>query len=152
MKKYSVKVIDGPLAAGIWDSPNMEPEFAAAPEHTQVLRELMAREPIFHRPEFGTTREDFDRLMTPNFWETTASGRRISREFVLNTLEERYKNSTEETWEIGDFHCQQIAPDNYLVTYTLFQGERITRRATIWRRTAGDWQIMYHQGTAVAPA
>jgi hypothetical protein len=55
MKKHSVKVIDGPLPPGLWQSPDMEPVLATAPEHAQVLRELMAREPIFHRPEFGTT-------------------------------------------------------------------------------------------------
>jgi hypothetical protein len=31
----------------------------------------------------------------------------------------------------------------------LIQGERITRRATIWRRTAEEWQAIYHQGTVV---
>ena len=44
----------------------------------------------------------------------------------------------------------EIATDNYLVTYTLIQGERITRRATIWRRTIEGWKIVYHQGTVVA--
>lgn len=43
----------------------------------------------------------------------------------------------------------EIAADNYLLTYTLFQGERVTRRSTIWRRTGEGWKIMYHQGTIV---
>lgn len=150
MKKYAVKVIDGPLPPGIWQSANMEPDFSAMPQPNEVLAELMAREPIFHRAEFGTTRIDFDRLMTRDFWEVTASGRRISREFVLNTLEDRYRNSTEDVWEIEDFLCQEIAPDNYLVTYTLFQNQRVTRRATLWRRGPEGWQILFHQGTTIA--
>lgn len=48
------------------------------------------------------------------------------------------------------FHCLEIAPDNYLLTYTLFQGERVTRRSTIWRRSTTGWKILYHQGTIVA--
>lgn len=151
MNKYRVKVIDGPLSPGIWQAPNMEPDFATAPEHHEVLRELMEREPIFHRPEFGTTRKDFDKLMAADFWETTASGRRVSRQFILDCLEKRYETTTEVTWEIEDFRCSEIAANNYLVTYTLFQGERITRRAAIWRRTADDWQVVYHQGTVVLP-
>jgi len=151
MKKYHVKVIDGPLPPGIWQASNMEPDFATAPEHNEVMRELMAREPIFHRPEFGTTRKDFDKLMAPDFWETTASGRRVSRQFILDCLDKRYETTTEVTWEIEDFRCSEIAANNYLVTYTLFQGERITRRAAIWRRTADDWQVVYHQGTVVLP-
>jgi hypothetical protein len=152
MKKYRVKVIDGPLPSGIWQVPNMEPDHTNPPEHNEVLRELMAREPIFHRPEFGTTRKDFDKLMAPEFWETTASGRRVSRQFILDCLEKRYETTTEVTWEIEDFRCSEIAVNNYLVTYTLFQGERITRRAAIWRRTADDWQVVYHQGTVVLPS
>jgi Uncharacterized protein conserved in bacteria len=128
----------------------MEPNLTTAPEFNDVLRELMAREPLFHRPEFGTTRKDFDKLMAPEFWETTASGRRVSRQFVLEFLEKRYETTTEVTWEIEDFRCQEIAADNYLVTYTLFQGERATRRAAIWRRTTDGWQVVYHQGTIIA--
>ncbi|HEY5041690.1 MAG TPA: DUF4440 domain-containing protein [Verrucomicrobiae bacterium] len=115
-----------------------------------VRDELMQREPLFHRAAFGTSRRDFEKLTAPEFWEVGASGRRFSREFVLNTLEERYANQKEDVWEVGDFLCQEIATDNYLVTYTLIQGERVTRRATIWRRTSSGWQIVYHQGTVVA--
>jgi hypothetical protein len=134
----------------VCESADMEPHLVTAPEHMVVLHELMQREPLFHRPEFGTTRKDFEKMTDPAFWEVGASGRRFSREFVLDGLEKRYEHSTEAVWEIGDFHCLEIATDNYLVTYTLIQGDRITRRATIWRRTADGWQIVYHQGTIVA--
>jgi hypothetical protein len=149
MKTERVKVIDGPLPSGIWERTDMEPQFATAPEHMAVREELMQREPLFHRPEFGTKRADFERMTVPEFWEVGASGRRFSRQFVLNTLEERYQSPTEDVWEVGDFHCLEIAAENYLVTYTLIQGERVTRRATIWRRTSDGWQIVYHQGTVV---
>jgi hypothetical protein len=129
----------------------MEPQLVTAPEHMAVMRELMQREPLFHRPEFGTTRKDFEKMIAPAFWEVGASGRRYSRQFVLDVLEERYEKPTEAVWEIGDFHCFEIATDNYLVSYTLIQGERVTRRTTIWRRTAEGWQILFHQGTIVTP-
>ena len=129
----------------------MEPQLATPPEHMAVMRELLQREPLFHRPEFGTTRKDFEKMIAPAFWEVGASGRRYSRQFVLDVLEERYEKPTEAVWEIGDFHCFEIATDNYLVTYTLIQGERVTRRTTIWRRTAEGWQALFHQGTIVTP-
>jgi hypothetical protein len=109
----------------------------------------MRREPIFHRPEFGTTRRDFENMTDPDFWEVGASGRRYSREYVLDTLEKRYANPIKEPWEAKDFHCMAIAPENYLLTYTLIQGERITRRSTIWRNSELGWKIIYHQGTVV---
>jgi hypothetical protein len=89
-------------------------------------------------------------MTAPTFWEVGASGRRYSRAFVLDLLEERYQNASETTWEVEDFHCQELGENNYLVTYTLHDAERATRRATIWRRVNGGWQIVYHQGTAVA--
>jgi len=115
-----------------------------------VLDALILREPIFHRPEFGTTRADFERMTEMDFWETGASGKRYSRDFVLDTLEQRHSQPHDDAWETSDFRCQEIAPDNYLLTYTLAQGARVTRRVTLWRRVAGEWKIVYHQGTVVA--
>ena len=37
----------------------MEPNLVTDPKNLDVLDELVRREPIFHRPEFGTTRADF---------------------------------------------------------------------------------------------
>ena len=122
------------------------------PHLLAVLEELKQREPIFHRPELGTTRGDFENMTDPSFWEVGASGRRYSRDFILDTLENRMLQGYEDIWETLDFHCLQIAPENYLVTYTLLQGARVTRRATLWRRSSSGWKILYHQGTLVDPA
>ena len=46
----------------------------------EVMRELVAREPIFHRPEWGTGREDFARMTAPDYWEVGASGKVYERE------------------------------------------------------------------------
>jgi hypothetical protein len=119
-------------------------------ELQNVLAELLQREPIFHRPEFGTTRTDYERMTVADFWETGASGKRYSRDVVLDTLERRHSQPHDDTWETSDFRCQEIAPHNYLLTYTLAQGARLTRRATLWRRVADEWKIVYHQGTIVA--
>lgn len=115
-----------------------------------VLEELKAREPIFHRPEWGTTRADFERMTAEDFWEVGASGRRYSREFVVDGLERRYAVPHEDALEAFGFHCRKLSDDVYLLTYTLRQPEeRWTRRATIWRRTAQGWEIVYHQGTII---
>jgi len=150
MSRQRVVVIDGPMPDDAWQRANREPSLRTHPELEAVAVELLRHEPIFHRREFGCSRQDFEKMTTPTFWEVGASGRRYSREFVLDVLEERYKNVTETSWEIEDFFCQELAADQYLVTYTLHDAERATRRATIWRRTAGAWQIVYHQGTVVA--
>ena len=127
----------------------MEPNLVTDPNNLDVLKELMEREPIFHRPKFGTTRADFENMTEATFWEVGASGRRYSREYLLDELEKRYANQAEDEWQTSDFHCLELAVDNYLLIYTLIQGARVTRRATIWRRTAQGWKIVYHQGTVV---
>ena len=125
--------------------------FVTPPALLQVLEELKQREPIFHHPEFGTTRQDYEKMTDPEFWEVGASGRRYSRAFVLDTLENRLPDPTESQWLTRDFQCREIAEDNYLITYTLTQGVRVTRRATLWRRTGSGWKALYHQGTIVEP-
>jgi hypothetical protein len=120
------------------------------PELAEVLAELQAREPIFHRPEWGTSRADFEAMTELGFWETGASGRRYSRDVVLQELARRYQGAgtaDDDVWETSDFYCQQLASDLYLLTYTLRQSDRLTRRSTLWRRVYGTWKIVYHQGT-----
>jgi hypothetical protein len=129
----------------------MQPRIHTPAELRGVLEELRAREPIFHRPEFGNARADLERLMHESYWEVGASGTRYSREFVLETLLTRAPDPAESSWVVREFQVSEIAADNYLATYTLFQGTRVSRRATLWRRGASGWQILYHQGT-LAPA
>ena len=145
METHLVAVIDGPNPPPLAQSADAEPQLLTEPQHLPVLLELLQLEPIFHRRSCGTTRQDFEKRTAPTFWEVGASGRRYSRRYALDMLEEKYKKPTEHIWEIKGFHCQEIAPDNFLVTYTLFQGERVSRRSTIWRRTAEGWQIVFDE-------
>jgi hypothetical protein len=127
----------------------MEPKLVTEPGLLNVLEELKKLEPVFHKPESRTSRKDFDKMIENSFWEVGASGRLYSRDYVLHVLEERSESSAEYNWAIKDFHCLEIAKENYLLTYTLFQGDRVTRRATIWRRHGKNWKILFHQGTIV---
>jgi hypothetical protein len=131
----------------------MEPTFITAPELQGVLTKLSRLEPIFHHPEFGATRADFEKMTTEDFWEVGASGRRYSRSFVLDELEKRFSVPQADVWETSDFQCRKLSEDTYLLTYTLLQDkQRLTRRSTIWRKTAEGWKIVYHQGTIVRDA
>jgi hypothetical protein len=130
--------------------PESEPVLSTDPALSGILEELKSREPIFHRPEFGTTTAYYESMMHEGFWEIGASGRRYSREFVLAELERRRQHPTQDVWETSDFHCRKLAADIYLLTYTLIQDKiRKTRRSTFWQRTEVGWKIMFHQGTMV---
>jgi hypothetical protein len=123
---------------------------ATDPALLAVLEDLSSREPIFHRPELGTTRADYENMTTVDFWEIGASGRRYSRDEVLAELDRRRENPPVDVWEATGFHCRELAQDVFLLTYTLLQdNRRKTRRATIWQRTQEGWKIVFHQGTIV---
>jgi hypothetical protein len=51
-----------------------------------VEAELLAREPIFHKPELGTTRADYAAQTADDYWEVGASGQVYDRESVIETL------------------------------------------------------------------
>ena len=92
-------------------------------------------------------------MTTEDYWEVGASGRRYSRNFVLNELGKRFSVPHADVWETRDFQCHRLSEDTYLLTYTLLQDNvRLTRRSTIWRSTPEGWKIVFHQGTIVQDA
>jgi hypothetical protein len=113
-----------------------------------ILEELSAREPIFHRREFGTSRQDLDRMMDANFWEIGASGKVYQRNVVIETLLERYRSGPEpHDWPCRNFTLTVLAEALYLLSYILDEPGRVTRRSTIWRWSHTGWKIVFHQGT-----
>jgi hypothetical protein len=121
------------------------------PNLLPVLEELKGREPIFHTREFGSSRQDFEKATAAGYWEASATGRRYSREFILSELEKHPPvDAAAAGWECHDHALRQLGEHVFLLTYTLRQLQRITRRATIWQRTSEGWRILYHQETVVA--
>jgi len=116
----------------------------------QVLDELRSREPIFHTERFGRSLKEFERSTVPDFWEVGASGRRYSRAFILEMRgREALVDADAAGWKATGFGLRRLGPDCFLLTYTLDQQGRITRRTTVWERVGEDWRIVYHQGTIV---
>ena len=115
-----------------------------------ILDELRQREPIFHAPLFGTSAADYERSTATDYWEVGASGRRYSRDFILQSLSDNPPASADSLgWRTCDHALRRLGPDTYLLTYVLHQADRITRRATLWQSSPDGWRILYHQGTVV---
>jgi len=133
------------------------PELRTEDRLLPALAELIEHEPLFHRRELIAGRADFDAETSEDYWEVGASGRRYSREFVWAVLAERYASPAPDEyesarWTLSDIHLQEIAPATFLLTYTLDQAGRITRRLTVWqRRQDNGWRALFHQGTIVEP-
>lgn len=115
-----------------------------------IIRELSAREPIFHRPAFARTVEEFAALMADDYWEVGASGKVYDRAFILAHLAASPPVDAEaEDWRVSDFGVRSVGKDTFLATYQLAQGPRLSRRATLWQHAEGEWKILYHQGTLI---
>ena len=125
--------------------------FTTDPALTPILDELRPLEPIFHTPEFGLESADAARRTAPDYWEVGASGRRYSLDFILQTLAYNPPtNALALRWRASGHALRQLSPDTFLLTYSLRQQDRLTRRSTLWQRTSTGWQILYHQGTPVS--
>jgi hypothetical protein len=131
----------------------MEPTLRVPDSLIPVLHELQRLEPIFHAAYRDATPQQFEAVVAPEFWEIGASGRNYSRAFALSVLVERQQTPTEAAWQTSDFHVAEVAPDTYLLTYTLVQpgqhAPRTTRRMTLWQRRDGAFKAVFHQGTVV---
>ncbi len=129
-----------------------EPDRSTAPELREVLADLRRREPVFHGPTWRTL-ADFDETVAPDFWEVGASGRRYSREYVRSVIAQRIEEPQDESgWETSEFQLRSVGASVYLLTYTLTQPDRVTRRLTVWRRRENLWSVQFHQGTPVDPS
>ena len=115
-----------------------------------ILDELRQREPIFHTLAFASSPAEYARATAPDYWEVGASGRRYSRDFILREVHTAQPNlATALGWKSWDHAVRRLGPDTYLITYVLQQGDRLTRRSTIWQIAEDGWWVLYHQGTVV---
>jgi hypothetical protein len=123
-------------------------------DRVTVERELRDREPIFHRPDHGTSRAAFEAMTVADYWEVGASGAVYDRQTLLDELARRFADPAYDPMdglELTDFAVRKAGVDVWLATYALRQGERQSRRVSVWRRADGAWILVYHQGTVVPP-
>lgn len=116
----------------------------------EILAELCPRELIFHRREFGTSRNALLAMTADDFWEIGASGKVYERDFVIANLLERYMTPEPHDWTCDEFSLRRLAGDLYHLAYVLTEPTRKTYRTTLWRREEACWKIVFHQGTVIA--
>ena len=125
------------------------PDLITPTDLLAVQEALKPLEPLVYAANAGKTRDYFDTLLAPEFWEVAASGRRYSRDYVLDSLEARQQNPFDQEWKTSDYFVQQLATDLFLITYRLHQPTRVSARTSLWRKTQQGWQFVYHQGSTV---
>lgn len=107
---------------------------------------LQKLEESLWRSETRFDREYMHRILAEDFFEFGRSGRKWSRDEVLEYHEEEIKA------ELTDMGVHFIDEKVALVTYiskTQYEELEISNRSSLWSKIDGEWKLRFHQGTAV---
>lgn len=122
--------------------------------------EFKKSEPVFEHPEFGRTKQDFEKMTDHCFLEIDAFGRPYNREQAVTRVTKLYEDPNycgiyswpEDSWSMSRFAWFNISHswhNIYRVTYLLRRGEQLTYRSSLWSYHAQNWKISFHQATLV---
>jgi hypothetical protein len=118
-----------------------------------LLTTLQALEVELHHPGVRCDRPRLEALLHADFHEVGRSGRRYTRQTVVDHL---LATATHPTVVSEHFAVALLSADVALLTYRSAhedaQGTRTlhTHQASVWQATAAGWQLRYHQGTPAA--
>lgn len=125
-----------------------------------ALAELRQREPLTHREPRDADRAHFEALIADDMVHIGASGIRSEREEYIERSLARYVNDEhgdDHTWIVEEFGVTELAPGLWEASSLLHQGERVSRRTTLWQYTPdvdgqgrSRWRARRHQGTVLA--
>jgi len=89
-------------------------------------------------------------LLADDFVELASSGNVVTKQQIIAALAEEKAVSITTT----DFQAKLLVPDVALVTYRACKHSHPpvhSLRSSIWKRNAGHWQMIFHQGTLMSP-
>jgi len=118
----------------------------AAPTIDAQLRRL---EEELLKPEVRRSYERLSVLLADDFVEFGSSGQVYNKKQVIAAL----ATETPTQQALTDFESTMLSDDVALVKYRAIRGSKSsasaahTLRSSIWRRSNGRWQMVFHQGT-----
>ncbi len=103
------------------------------------------------KPEIRSSAKDLDLLLADDFMEFGSSGEIYDKKMILERLPKDTEISPVQ-FEVSDFQVKELSENVVLAT---FKTDKISPdknhvmalRVSIWRKTDGNWQMIYHQGT-----
>lgn len=90
-------------------------------------------------------------LLHPDFFEFDPLGRRWDRRRTIEELAaQRPPQGHTAVGSVSEMTGVRLADDVVFLTYINESGGRRSRRSSVWRNTAGEWRLYFHQGTAIS--
>jgi hypothetical protein len=110
---------------------------------------VIAAERALLDPAVRTDRAALERWLDPEFTEIGQSGRLWTRDEILDDLLTTDQSGYAAA-ELTEPQVRELSPDCYLLTYVVQIADRRTRRSSIWRLHAGQWRMIFNQGTPLS--
>ena len=111
-----------------------------------MLRQLEER---LLQPDVRRSAQDMAELLADDFLEVGSSGRIFTKPQIIESLQQESPIRV----VLREFRALTLAPGVVLVTYRAVRHggleEQLAHslRSSIWRRSEGRWQMIFHQGT-----
>ncbi len=104
------------------------------------------------KPEIRKSATELDSLLAEEFVEFGISGRVYDKPATIAELAQEVPSNI----TISNFKATLLSPDIALVTYRALHQSGAGKpsvaslRSSIWKRSEGQWQMLFHQGTRAA--
>jgi len=90
-----------------------------------------------------------DELLDPDFREIGASGRLWTREETISALTGELARG-EDGIRVTEIAGEVVGPGLVQLIYVSDRNGQRARRGSLWRRSAGGWRMLFHQGTPLS--
>ena len=107
---------------------------------------VIDRELSLLSPPVRRSAQQVDELLDPDFREIGASGRLWTRAEVISALTSE-PSTDEDRIRATEVAGEVVGPGIVQLIYVSDRDGRRTRRSSLWRRSAGGWRMLFHQGT-----
>jgi len=129
------------VAAPSAPEPDLFSELGDAPALSDA-EQVIALERALLRDETRSDAAAVAALLHPQWSEIGRSGRLWTREEMLDEIGPLGEEVT-----LDVITCMPVGPDTMLLTWRAVRDTETTLRSSLWRRRAGHWQQLFHQGT-----
>lgn len=116
----------------------------------KLIETIRKHETDLLKTQVRASRSQLDKLIADNFIEFGSSGNIYDKKMILDDLPEE---RAEIRYKLTDFKIEKLGKEVVLATYRLKKASADEKkmtpslRSSIWKKTDGQWQMMFHQGT-----
>lgn len=93
--------------------------------------------------------QQLDELLDPDFREIGASGQLWTRAETIAALINDHPG-LETAIDVTEMAAEPLTGDLIQLIYVSSRQGRRARRSSLWRRSAGTWRVVFHQGTLIS--